>query len=231
MTKAINFALALLIFFAADYSFAQSKNSLYQPIPLSKRLSYENFRNIKLLYSAIINYGGGEAEFENLVEQYSEASALYFQGKYDESAAKFYENQKEIMKVAVKLATRYKDDTDKILAETRKLVLKNSVKRSLNGKQPNESAETLLKQSENSNQRAYDIYDRYKTSIDTPKEILNSIFYFRRAKENSFLVYSTIELDSDKTKDKAQKEAILKKYKRDMDDNKNKIFVSKEKQN
>lgn len=233
MTKAINFAIALIILLAADYSYAQNKNynALYQPIPLCKRLSYENFRNIKLLYASIINYGGGEAEFENLVEQYSEASALYFQGKYEESAAKFYDNQKEIMKLSVKLAGRYKDDTDKILAETRKIVLKNSVKRSLLGKQSNESAETILKQAENSNLRGYEIYDSYKSSIDTPKEIINSIYYFRRAKENAFQVYSALELDADKAKDKAQKNDILKKYKRDMDDNRNKVFVSKEKQN
>jgi ribosomal 50S subunit-associated protein YjgA (DUF615 family) len=80
-----------------------------------KRLSYENFRNIKLLRSAILNYGGGEAEVQKLIDQYADATALYFQDKTEEAASKFTENEREIFKVAKKIAGDYHKDSSEFL--------------------------------------------------------------------------------------------------------------------
>ena len=98
-------------------------NPQYNPVSLVKRLSYENFRNIKLLRTAILNFGGGEAEMQKLIDQYADASALYFQDKVTEAAAKFTENEREIFRVARKIAAQYKNETDEFL--------KNAIKRNI----------------------------------------------------------------------------------------------------
>ena len=99
-------------------------NPLYRPISVITRLSYDNFKKIKLLHTAILNYGGGKAEFDRLVDAYAEASALYFQNKMIESANLFTKNGKDVDQVATKLAKRYKDETEKLHTEIIKMNVK-----------------------------------------------------------------------------------------------------------
>lgn len=197
----------------------------YKPIPLVKRLSYENFRNIKLLTAAIINYGGGEAEIDKLIDNYAEASALYFQNKYEDSAEKFLENEKEILTMAKKLARQYHETSDKLLKESIKLNIKEDLKSSLKGEKDNSQARKFLNNARFAVQRGNDIYVRLKDAkVGSPRELITAIYYYRRAKENMFIMHD-LQLDEE------SKKKFKDKYKKDIIDNQNKVYKSKEKQN
>ncbi|HOO71374.1 MAG TPA: hypothetical protein PK926_06400 [Spirochaetota bacterium] len=229
MLKKFRIYLAFIIsIFIFVPSFAQDKqfNQLYKPLPLIKRLSYENFKNIKLLQSAIMNYGGGESEVEQLIDQYAEASALYFQNRIDDAANKFSENERGILKVAQNLAKKYKDDSESLLIQAIKLNIKTSLRRSLNGEKRNEVADKLLANAQFGVQKGNDFYDRYKAAHTAPpSELVSSIYYYRRAKENLFLMYEVTDLDPQ------EKKSFFDQHKKDIEDNNNRIYKSREKEN
>jgi hypothetical protein len=197
----------------------------YKPIPLVKRLSYENFRNIKLLTAAIINFGGGEAEIDKLIDNYAEASALYFQNKYEDSAEKFLANEKEILAMAKKLARQYFETSDRLLKESIKLNIKKDLKSALKGEKDDRQARKFLNNARFAVQRGNDIYVRFKdASVASPRELITAIYYYRRAKANMFIMHD-LQLDEE------SKKKFKEKYKKDMMDNRNRVYKSKEKQN
>ncbi len=209
-------------------AFAQEKqfNQLYRPLPVVKRLSYENFKNIKLLQSAIMNFGEGESEVERLIDQYAEASALYFQNRIEEAASKFSENERNILKTAQRIAKKYKEDTEALLIQAIKLNVKTSLQRALKGQKRNEVADKLLANGQFGVQKANDYYDRYKDAVTAPPtELVSSIYYYRRAKENLFLMYEASDMDSQ------EKKNFFEQHKKDIDDNNNRVHQSKQKQN
>jgi hypothetical protein len=209
-------------------AFAQEKqfNQLYRPLPVVKRLSYENFKNIKLLQSAIMNFGEGESEVERLIDQYAEASALYFQNRIEEAASKFSENERNILKTAQRIAKKYKEDTEDLLIQAIKLNGKTSLQRALKGQKRNEVADKLLANGQFGVQKANDYYDRYKDAVTAPPtELVSSIYYYRRAKENLFLMYEASDMDSQ------EKKNFFEQHKKDIDDNNNRVHQSKQKQN
>lgn len=196
------------------------------PQSVSRTLSYENFRNIKLLHSAIMNYGGGEGEIDALIDQYAEASAFYFQNKYTEAARLFEKNQAAILEAAKKLARKYNEDANGMLQQCVKMQIKDALKARIKGKRANETAEKFLGQGQAGVSRANDNFVRFKdATTSSARELITAIYYYRIAKDNFFDMIRVLDM-SDK-----DKEDLLAKYKRDMDDNKNKIFVAKEKQN
>ncbi|HOW82215.1 MAG TPA: hypothetical protein PK573_06625 [Spirochaetota bacterium] len=229
MTKKLRIYAAFLlsiIFFAPAYSQEKQFNQLYKPLPLIKRLSYENFKNIKLLQTAIMNYGGGESEIERLIDQYADASALYFQNQIDAAASKFAENEREILKVAQNVTKKYREDSEALLVQAIKLNIKVSLKRQLKGEKRNEVADKLLANAQFGVQKASDFHDRYKDAVTAPPtELVSSIYYFRRAKENLFLMYESIDMDAQ------EKKNFLEQHKKDIDDNNNKIHQSRQKEN
>ncbi len=236
MTKGFRLALLLVFIFIAVLpagSQTSNNNRLYGPskikfptIPLCKRLSYENFRNIKLLTASIINYGDGEPEVDKLVDQYAEASALFFQNKYYESAKKFLENEKAILEVAKKLAKKYRNDTVSLLTKSIKTTIKKNIKKSIKGKKPDPRSEYLLTNARFGVKRANDYYDRFiNASAGNPINLISAIFYYRTAKQNMLKV---VELE---LKTKEEKEKFQKEYKRDIDDNKNRVYKSMQKEN
>ncbi len=197
----------------------------YKPIPLVKRLSYENFRHIKLLTAAIINFGGGEAEIDKLIDNYAEASALYFQNKYEESAEKFLANEKEIFAMSQKLARQYFETSDRLLKESIKLNIKTDLKSSLKGDKTDVHARKFLNNARFAMQRGNDIYVRFKNAkLASPRELISAIYYYRRAKENMLNMHE-LQLDDE------NKKKFKDKYKKDIMDNQNKVYKSKEKQN
>ncbi len=197
-----------------------------QPVQTVKRLSYQNFKYIKLLQAAVMNYGGGEAELTRLVDQYAEASALYFQNKVEAAADKFMENEKEILKVAQKLAKKYRDDSDRLLNMGLKMNIKQSLKRGLKGEKRNAVADKFLSNAKFGVQKANDYYDRYiKATTASPRGLVMAIYYYRRSKENIFQMIKALEMDNDRKKD------LLEKHKKDIEDNKNRIYTSMQKEN
>ena len=230
MFKKIKILVVLLVvLIATGELFSQSRyyNSLYSPIPVIKRLSYENFRNIKLLQPAMMNYGGGEAQLDKLVDSYAEASALYFRNKTDDAAKQFTNNEKEIFLVAKKLAERYRKDTEKLVNDGMKFQIKNKLKKNLKGERHSLTGEQLLGNSKYSVAKANDYYDRYINARKnvSAKNLISSIYYYRRAKENIITMLVVLEPT------KEGKERIKEQYKRELSDNKNKLYKSMEKEN
>ncbi|MCP4131524.1 MAG: hypothetical protein GY754_11145 [bacterium] len=218
----------LVVLFIASVN-AQEENKVkkiynedYDVLPMVKRLSYENFRNIKLLQTAIYNYeDNGKDAIEALVDQYAEASALYFQNRIVEAANKFTENEKAIKKAAKSVATKFKKRTNTLVQETIKMNIKHSIKKSLRGEKENKVVTKYLKNASHGSSKANDLYVRSR--------FISSIYYYRRAKENAFAVYSVMEFDKDEKKNQAEKDKLMEPYKKDVVDNRNKIYRVKEK--
>ena len=207
-------------------------NSHIKPISLIKRLSYENFKSIKLLQTAIHNYGGGEAEVDRLVDQYSEASALYFQNKYNESANLFTQNSREILKVSQSLAKKYRTDTEVLVKKGLKFNIKNELKNSIKGKKTNKVAEKFLSSARFAYSKAQNLYDGFiNTKNAPPQRLIDAIYYFRRAKESVLLMFQYSQMNPDGAKDEEMKRQMMEQYKKDIQDNKNKIFKTREKKN
>ncbi len=234
--------------FSAGYSQTEEKkfNQQYNPVSLIKRLSYENFKNIKLLRSAIMNYGGGEAEVQKLIEQYADATALYFEDKVEESAAKFSENERDIFKIAKKIAADYNKDSSKFLNKGIKRNVTISIQQEIEGKQRDAVMDKYLDNAKSAQKRATSILDDYKYTNEknstSAQRLVTSIYYYRLAKHNLFMMYQAyiepMKLDPDPKKDKEMKEQLFDKmvkedykedYKKDLQDNKNKVYTSMEK--
>ncbi len=263
MANGFRLFLALIIsVFAINSAQAQfyNYNPLYEPPPkyrplkLVKRLSYENFKHIKLLQSSIANYGGGDAEVQALVDQYADASALYFQNRINDAANMFTKNEKKIFETSKKLSKIYKEDSEKLMTQALKINIKRKLRRSLDGKKPDPVAEKLLANAQFGIQKANDFYDRFGNAKEaSPRGLISAIYYFRRAKENIFLIYEAryigdksyrFKNSEDKVKfikkaideDKAlsaNEKSILKQLynSKAVMDNDNKIFKSMEKMN
>ncbi len=205
------------------------------PIQIVKRLSYENYRDIKLLYTAIVNYGGGEAEFDKLVEEYAEASALFFSNKIVESANMFTRNERNIAAAAYKLAAQYKADVSKLHDDVVRMKVKAGIKMSLKGAAMHGALDKVVADASHAFQRAND--------LEVRKRPIDAIFYYRMAKRNYFQGYDIVngqfvELAT-KTSNKNDKDYLLKlaesykipeKYKKDAVDNGNRVYESREKQ-
>lgn len=221
-------------------------NQQYNTVSLIKRLSYDNFKNIKLLRSAIMNYGGGEAEIQKLIEQYADATALYFEDKIDESATKFSENEREIFKTAKKIAGDYNKDSSFFLSKSIKKSIQIAIQQEVDGKQHDRVWEKYLDNAKFSQKKAVSILDDYKyvseKNSTSAQRLITSIYYYRLTKQNLFLMYQTyietLKLDPDKKKDREMKDQMFDKmikenykddYKRDLQDNKNKVYTSMEK--
>ncbi|PKL41164.1 MAG: hypothetical protein CVV44_00570 [Spirochaetae bacterium HGW-Spirochaetae-1] len=197
-----------------------------EPINIVMRLSYENFKYIKLLQASVMNYGGGEAEIERLVDQYAEASALYFQNKVEEAADKFMENEKEILKMSQKLARQYREDSEKLLNMGIKMNIRDSLKKGLKGEKRDAVADKYLSNAKFGVQKANDYFDRYINAPSaSPRGLVTAIYYYRRSKENILGMVEVLDVDPEK------KNQILTQHKKDIEDNKNKVYKSMEKEN
>lgn len=206
------FVITLFFITAAFAQFDNSKkefNTLYRAEDVVKSLSYDNFKRIKLLHAAIMNYGGGKEEFDRIVDAYAEASALYFQNKITESANLFTKNKKDIDKVAIKIANVYKNDADQLHTNIIKMHVKYNVKMSLKGEVVNPQAEVALNGASYGVQKGNDYLVRSRP--------VQAIYYFRRAKNSCFQVYKVLEVP------------LPEKFNKDIVDNKNQVYVSKEK--
>ena len=217
MTKGFRFILifpVLLFVISTLYGQFETQkkefNPLYKPISVVKRLSYDNFKKIKLLHTAIMNYGGGKEVFDRIVDAYAEASALYFQKKITESANLFTKNGKDIDEVAEKIVKIYKEETDKLHTEIIKMNVKYSIKMSLAGEKPNPTATKAVSGASFGVQKANDYFVRARP--------INAIYFYRRAKAKCFQLYKILEVP------------LPEKFNKDIVDIKNQVYHSKQKQ-
>ena len=181
-----------------------------------------------------------------MIDQYADATALYFEDKVEESAAKFNENEKEIFKIAKKIAGDYSKDSSQFLNKGIKRNVKLAIQQEIEGKQRDAVMDKYLDNAKSANKRASSILDDYKYSteknVGSAQRLVTSIYYFRLAKQNLFLMYQAyiepMKLDADKKKDREMKDQLFDKmikedykedYKKDLQDNKNKVYTSMEK--
>ena len=215
-------------------------NELYQPLPVILRLSYENFRNIKLLNSAIINFGGGEDEFDKLVDEYAEASSLYFRNEYVLSANKFTENEKNIVQTANSVAKKYREITEVLQEKTIKMKVRASFRLSLSGKKVNThpASDDAIRDGGFSLTRANDLLARSRP--------VESILFYRRAKDKYFSVHKILQAHFEEQQKEAKyrsrsadmvffereakKYTLPDEYKKDVVDNRNRIFDAGERE-
>lgn len=231
----IIFASCLVFLFAATVSpqtYNVENNPSYgpgpknKPRPVAKRLSYENFRNIRLLHTALMNYGGKDVQIDNLVDQYAEASALYFQNKIKESAELFRKNEQAILKAAQEIAAKYNKDSVALLHKGTKMKIKGDLKMKVAGKKENEYTDKYLNRARASVQRANDFYVRYKdASNGGAYGLIRSIYYYRNAKSNIFQMFKVMDMSEE------EKESLMANYKKDIVDSKNTVYKTKQKEN
>ena len=217
----IMFLLACAPLFAQDDTEIKDRtNPLYEPVAVVQRLSYDNFKNIKLITVAVMNYGGGEAEFNRLVEGYADATSLYFSHDYKKAADAFTRNEKDIKEVSMKLAAKYKQDSEGLNKEIIKRSVSTRVMKSVKGEKlsdADQTSEKLISQAAESIAKANDAYVRVRP--------VSAIGLYRRAKEYCILYYDVLGIKE------ANGQKLADRFERDKADTKNKIYVSKEKKN
>jgi hypothetical protein len=242
MTRRVFTFAVFCAIFMASMGYAQQAepkktfNELYQPLPVILRLSYENFRNIKLLNAAIVNFGGGEEEFDRLVDEYAEASSLYFRNEYILSANKFTENEKNIAQVAQKIAKKYKEISEDINQKTIKMKVKADFRFAMLGRKDDlhPSIDEAIRNGGYSLNKANDLFARSR--------YIDAIYFYRRSKEHNFKVYEILNKHFEQKK----KDAVFKgkkddiaffdreekryklpdEYKKDVEDNKNRVYLA-----
>ena len=181
------------------------------PHAVVKKLSTENFRNIKNLYVAIMNYGGGEAEFNRLVSGYADATGKYFAKEYDVAAESFRANEKDIYDTGMIIGEKYKERTSRLHKQVIDLNVKKTIKTSLDSKKSNPAFDKLISEASESVVKANDLLIRRKP--------MEAIMLYRRAKEKCIQYYDLIG------------EPLPEEYERDRKDNAVEIYTAKEKQN
>jgi hypothetical protein len=262
------FVISILISPAHAQSYKFDYHPAYGPAPLggepqsiAKLLSYENFRSIKLINTAVMNFGGGDAEINKLIDQYAEASALYFQNKMFDSAKAFKENQLAIMTTAKQLAQKYNETTNALLKESINMNIRAKLKLKLKGYEGKPYSDKFLEQGQAGVMKANDYYERFKDAKKVSAlEMITGIYYYRGAKESLFQMMKQIAESQSKYEAEAEVNAMiakkqlprskkeetiqekeeqkkkellskyLDKYSRDMVDNKNLVYESREKE-
>jgi hypothetical protein len=203
-------------------------NPLYDSVAVVQRLSYDNFKSIKLLYSAVVNFGGGQAEFDKLVDGYATASSYYFSRDFDKAADAFTKNEKDIKEAATRLAQKYQQDTIELNREIIKYQVNARIKQSLTADKQDpeakrktqeglQTAEIMMKQSSESLSMANDELVRAHP--------VQAIALYRRSKDNSIMFYEALGLKELKN------QKLSERFAREKSDNKNKIYIAKEKKN
>jgi hypothetical protein len=198
----------------------------YNSKAVVRRLSYENFKNIRLLTTAIMNFGGKKTQFDKLVDEYSNASSLYFSNEFEKSAKAFKENERNIRRTALSIAKKYKQDTDRLHRALVKFNVKKNIALQLAKKPIYAPTTKLLNQASSSRMKAHDLYAR-----SLPVKAIDS---FRRAKEDIFYYYRVMRdrAKADENKKEEDKlNALLKAHKKDLVDNKNQEYKGREKKN
>ena len=217
----IMFLLACAPLFAQDDTDSKDRtNPLYEPVAVVQRLSYDNFKNIKLITVAVMNYGGGQEEFNRLVEGYADATALYFSHDYKKAADAFTKNEKDIQEVSMKLAAKYKLDAESLNKEIIKRNISVRVMKSVKGEKPSDAdltSEKLISQAAESIAKANDSYVRVRP--------VPAISLYRRAKDQCIAYYDVLGIKE------ANGQKLADRFEREKADNKNRIYVSKEKKN
>jgi hypothetical protein len=185
------------------------------PVYIVQTLMNNNYMNMKNLYVPIMNYGGGEKEFNTLLDSYSRGMTLYLHRRMTEAADLFKKNEAEIRTLAEKIAKKYREDTERLHALAIKMYIQAKIAKSMSDR----SVETEVSQFTTG-----DIYiNNASDSIRMANRYLESgrpvdaIVYYRQSKVYCFEAYDTYHVK------------LPNGYELDLADNGNLVFAGSEK--
>ncbi len=219
----------------------------FRPVSVALRLSYENYKNIKLLHASIMNFGGGDAVLDKIIDDYAEASSLYFANKFTESANLFTKNEKEIRETAIKLAKKYKEDTETLHKSIIRMKIRTEIKVSFREKGIGNAWNRSKKESFKATMDTIITDGAHSLRLANDFEVrtrpIDAIYYYRRSKENFFKAYAvtrdhftSLAKSSFNSDEKnfylsiAEKYKFPEQYRRDVIDNQNKAYEAREKE-
>lgn len=183
------------------------------PEVIIKKYMVQNFTDMRDLYSAIMNFGNGEQELNQLMDDYSTAFAMKMQNRPVESADLFKKNHDNIVRVANSLIEVYKRDTDSLQTETVKLHIQSKMNEARASKSLDNGIDLY---------GSGDIYvSSAADSLQTANKLageghpVQALFHYRRAKSFCFLSFELYG------------KPLPEKYDKDKADNKNSIYQTK----
>lgn len=178
---------------------------------LARQLSFENYSKIRMLRSAIVNYSGQSA-FESIINNYSDASSLYFSRDFIGAANLFVQNDKDINEAASNLCKIYDKDTLSLINSTSNDLIKPKLIQNIKDKEPADpNLKHVLNMASSAMQKARD-----QNSWGRP---IDAIYYYRLAKKICFRYYMDLKV------------ALPEKYNKDKADSKDEVFEEKQKLN
>ncbi len=200
---------ATLLLAMALFSGVQAQQTPNYPAVIDTLMA-RNFIDIRSLYVPLMNYGGGHAQFEKLLDDFSRAYAYYLQRRLKESAELFEKNQQEITQAAQSIAKVYETDSTRIHDEALKLMMRMKMQNSINSTNLDISMGRFTTGDMYIN-NATNALTVAKRNLDGGKPI-EAIFFYRRAKQFSFQCFELYNIP------------LSSNYEKDISDNRNEIF-------
>ena len=161
------------------------------------RLISQNYINIRDLRTSVINYGGGQQQFNVLLDGFSAAFAKYLSEQKEEASKLFEKNDKEIKNTAAVLANKYQKDTDELYSQLIKIAVKDRMGKSIN--RNNVETEMDLSSPNDFYLKSAAHLMRIGDQRVTEKNPIEAIFYYRKSKQYIFQSYTEMGIPVDKS--------------------------------
>ncbi len=190
---------------------AENEAITKDPVYVIQTRINNNYMSLKKLYVPIRNFGGGEAEFNRLLDGYSIALALYLNGRVEEAGEHFARNESDIRAAADGLAKKYREQAERLHAETVKLHIASKMKKSLDGRTI-EVEPSLYTSGDAWMENASDSLRLANRQIREGRPV-EAIYYFRKAKDSCFEAIAAYRVE------------VPESYKIDRDDNRNVLYA------
>jgi len=217
------FGILSVIIFSAVIAAAQTPEKKNPPPPPAAgdkaqyldRLISQNYINIRDLRSSVINYGGGQQQFNVLLDGFSAAFAKYLSEQKEESAKLFEKNDTDIKNTASGLAKKYQKDTDDMYSQLIKIAVKDRMDKSIN--RNNVETEMDLSSPNDFYLKSAAHLMRIGDLRITENNPIEAIFYYRKSKQYIFQSYTEMGI------------AVEKRFDKDIADMRGEIYVPEEK--
>lgn len=159
------------------------------------RVISQNYINIRDLKTPMLNFGGGQKQFDRMLEGFSAAFAKYLSEKFEEASALFEENDKEIMDAAMQIAKKYQKDTDALYSLIVTASVRDRMGKSINRRNV-EIEMDLTTPNDFYLQTAAHLMKIADQRI-TEKNPVEAIFYYRKSKQYIFQSFSETGIKPD----------------------------------
>jgi hypothetical protein len=177
----------------------------------------ENYIGIRDLRIPLMNFGGGKEQYNKLVESFSNAFAKYMNENKVESMNLFKNSNKDINNTAVEIAKKYQKDANEIYEKGVRVVISNKFERSASANFVETGFNLSAPPDFYIKSAAQQLSIGNKHLADN--EAIDSIYYFRRAKDFVFQCFNEIKYPIDD------------QYKKDIADNRGEQFIGEKEKN